>query len=244
MHAVSRPRKKALVVALLGTALLILSGCDAKENADIANGRELFKGEGQCAQCHSLREAATTSTIGPNLDASFADARAAGMDSDTIEGVVAAQIESPRAASPDNPTFMPPDLLTGQDAEDVAAYVASVAGVPGIEPPESAGGPGGQVFDANGCAACHTLAVAEGTGQVCPDLDEVIPGQSPEQVRQQIIDPSSQITAGFSDGIMPTNYEAQIPAPDLDKLVNFLATCAGEDPKNAKFAADGSCAAK
>ncbi len=244
MHAVNRPRMKALVVALLGIGLLAFSGCDAKENADLAKGRDLFKGEAQCGTCHALREAASTSTVGPNLDAAFADARASGMDRDTFEGVVAAQIAEPRETEPSDPTYMPADLVTGQDAEDVAAYVASVAGVPGIAPPEAAGGPGGQVFDGNGCGACHTLAVAESTGQVGPDLDEVLPGQSPDQIHESIVDPSAKIAAGFSDGIMPPNYESQIPAPDLDKLVNFLATCAGEDPKNVTFASDGSCEPK
>jgi cytochrome c2 len=242
MHAVNRPRTKALGLALLGTALLAFSGCDAKENADLAKGRDLFISN--CGTCHSLKEAATTNTTGPNLDAAFADARASGMDRDTFEGVVAAQIAEPRETDPSNPTYMPADLVTGQDADDVAAYVASVAGVPGIEPPTAAGGPGGQVFAANGCAACHTLAVAESTGQVGPNLDDVLPGQSLSKVHQDIVDPSAQIAAGFQDGIMPQNYESQIPAPDLDKLVNFLATCAGEDPKSVKFAADGSCEPK
>lgn len=242
MHAVNRLRTKAIGVALLGTALLILSGCDANDNADVEKGRELFVAN--CGTCHALKEAATTNVTGPNLDASFADARAVGMDSDTVEGVVAKQIESPRQAEPDNPTYMPADIVTGQDADDVAAYVGSVAGVPGIEPPTAAGGPGGQVYASNGCAACHTLAVAESTGQVGPDLDEFIPGQKPDQVRTQIIDPNSKITAGFAEGIMPTNYESAIPAPDLDKLVNFIATCAGEDPASVKFASDGSCEPK
>jgi mono/diheme cytochrome c family protein len=242
MHAVNRLRTKAMGVALFGTALLILSGCDANENADTERGRELFIAN--CGTCHALAEAATTNTTGPNLDASFADARESGMDPDTIEGVVSRQIELPREVAPDNPTYMPADIVTGQDAEDVSAYVASVAGVPGIEPPTAAGGPGGQVYAANGCAACHTLAVAESTGQVGPDLDEVIPGQKTDYVREQIIDPSSDITAGYSDGIMPTNYESQIPAPDLDKLVNFLTTCAGEDPADVTLEADGSCSPK
>jgi cytochrome c2 len=242
MHAVNRPRTKALGLALLGTALLLFSGCDAKENADLAKGRELFIAN--CGTCHSLKEAATTNTTGPNLDAAFADARASGMDRDTFEGVVAAQIAEPRETEPDDPTYMPPDLVTGQDADDVAAYVASVAGVPGIEPPTAAGGPGGQVFAGNGCAACHTLAVAESTGQVGPDLDDVLPGQSLSKIHEDIVDPSAAIAAGFQDGIMPQNYESQIAAPDLDKLVNFLATCSGEDPKSVTFASDGSCKPK
>ena len=59
------------------------------------------------------------------------------MDQDTIEGVVQSQIENPRPASPEDvEVYMPANLVEGEDAEDVAAYVASVAGVPGIEPPE------------------------------------------------------------------------------------------------------------
>jgi cytochrome c2 len=235
---------KALGVALLGTALLAFSGCDAKENADLEKGRQLFIGEAQCGTCHSLKEAATTATIGPNLDAAFADARASGMDRDTFEGVVAAQIAEPRETDPSNPTYMPKDLVTGQDAEDVAAYVASVAGVPGIEPPTAAGGPGGSVFANNGCAACHTLAVAESTGQVGPNLDDVLPGQSASMIKTSIINPSAKIEAGYQDGIMPQNYGSAIPAPDLDKLVNFLETCAGQDPGKVTFASDGSCKPK
>ena len=53
------------------------------------------------------------------------------MDQDTIEGVVQSQIENPRPASPEDvEVFMPANLVEGEDAEDVAAYVASVAGVP------------------------------------------------------------------------------------------------------------------
>ena len=54
------------------------------------------------------------------------------MDQDTIEGVVQTQIENPRPADPDQPEiYMPADLLTGQDAEDVAAYVGQRRGRPG-----------------------------------------------------------------------------------------------------------------
>ncbi|HXH83822.1 MAG TPA: c-type cytochrome, partial [Candidatus Tectomicrobia bacterium] len=100
-------------------------------------GRNLFIEN--CQACHTLAEAGTSATVGPNLDASFAAARETGMDQDTIEGVVQAQIENPRTIREGNPNYdkiyMPADLVTGRDAEAVAAYVASVAGIPGIEPP-------------------------------------------------------------------------------------------------------------
>ena len=100
------------------------------------------------------------------------------MDQDTIEGVVGDQISHPRQTDPDDPSYMPADLVTGKDADDVAAYVGSVAGVPGIEPPTAPGGPGGQVFANNGCGSCHTFAAAGSHGAVGPNLDEVLPGQT------------------------------------------------------------------
>ncbi len=233
---------------MLGTALIaLLSGCDARENADTEKGRDLFISS--CGTCHALKAANTTSTIGPDLDSAFAAARAAGMDQDTIEGVVSAQIGEPRVTDEQDPTYMPPDILEGQEAEDVAAYVAAVAGVPGIEAPLAPGGPGGQVFDTAGCAACHTLGVSESTGNVGPNLDNDLPGQSADMIRQSIVDPNAEIVDGFQAGIMPEDYEQSIPPEDLDKLVNYLFTCAGigtsaEDgagSEDQQFEDDGSC---
>lgn len=235
-----RSRIKLALAIVLGTvAVAAVSGCDANENADLANGRELFKSD--CGTCHALKEAGTTATTGPDLDAAFAASRAAGMDSDTVEGVVTAQIAEPRETEPSEPTYMPAGIVEGQDADDVAAYVASVAGVPGIEPPEAPGGPGGQVFANNGCTACHTLATSQSVANVGPDLDKELPGQSTEEIHESIVDPDAKITSGFNAGIMPTTFGTSIPAPDLDKLVNYLTTCAGVSG-TPKFEADGSCA--
>src|SRR5262245_40199325 len=120
-----------LVVALVGA--IVLAGCDTSENADVERGRALFTSK--CGTCHTLAQAGTSATVGPNLDAAFAQARADGMDNDTIEGVVQTQIAAPRVieegANDYDRVYMPADIVTGQDAEDVATYVASVAGVPG-----------------------------------------------------------------------------------------------------------------
>lgn len=242
----STPRLKPALAIALGTLLIAaISGCDAKENADLANGRLLFKSD--CGTCHALKEAGTTATIGPDLDAAFAASRAAGMDQDTIEGVVTDQIAEPRVTATDDPAYMPPKILEGQEADDVAAYVASVAGVPGIESAEAPGGPGGQVFADNGCGACHTLATSASVGNVGPNLDDELPGQSAAVIRESIVDPNAEITSGFAANVMPGTYGDSIPAADLDKLVNYLTTCAGVgssaggeiDP--AQFAEDGSC---
>lgn len=220
-------RKTKLLTAATGLlAVIAVAGCDLQEDADTERGRQLFVE--QCGACHTLAEAATTSEVGPDLDASFADARAQGFDGDTIEGVVEDQIANPRFTDPDDPTYMPPEIVTGSDATDVAAYVASVAGVPGIEPPQVPGGPGAQVFANNGCGSCHVLsAIPSAQGQVGPNLDDVLAGQDAAMIEESIVDPAANIAPGFSDGVMPTNYGDSISPEELQELVDFLAESAG-----------------
>ena len=209
-------------------ALAALPGCDLQENADVDSGRTLFVEK--CGTCHALKEAGTQAEVGPDLDSAFQGARKTGMDSDTIEGVVESQIENPRFTSPDSPDYMPADLVEGEDAKDVAAYVAQYAGVPGVEPPiPPDAGPGAEVFLSQGCGSCHTLAEAGdiATGTVGPNLDEVIPGQSPQQVEESIVDPEADISQGFPSGVMPDTYD-ELPQKDLQDLVDFLVQSSGK----------------
>ena len=226
----NRPRFKVAGLIALGAAVVaLLSGCDLNENADTDNGRDLFIAN--CGECHYLSEAGTTGNLGPDLDSAFANARSEGMDQDTIEGVVTDQIEHPRQTDPSDPSYMPPDLVTGQDADDVAAYVASVAGVPGIEPPAAPGGPGGQVFASNGCGSCHTLAIAGAAGAVGPNLDEELPGQSKTEIEESILDPNKVIVKGFQPNVMPSNYGTTIDQQEVKDLVDFLYENADKAPQ-------------
>jgi mono/diheme cytochrome c family protein len=232
---VPTPWKAARGRAILVTATALLAGgvatgCDLQEDADLDRGRSLFSAN--CGTCHTLAEAGTTATVGPDLDAAFAVARADGMDQDTIEGVVSAQIENPRTVSKDNPrydqTFMPAEIVTGRDAEDVAAYVASVAGVPGIQPPALPSDPK-DVFTQL-CGGCHTFGAAGTAGQVGPVLDDALPGQTEAQVEASIRDPQAKISSSPfpPGGVMPPFDENQIPDADLQKLVQFLLDNAGQ----------------
>ena len=218
---------RSLSMLVAGAIVLVASGCGTSD-ADPARGRSLFIQ--RCGTCHQLAQAATSGQQGPDLDAAFAAGRAAGQDSDTIEGVVKAQIEFPRpSGNPPNPAVtMPSDLVKGQDLEDVASYVASVAGVPGAAPPKVPGGPGAQVFANNGCSACHTLKAANAGGAVGPDLDDVLPGQTAAMITESIVDPNAKIEKGFPANVMPGNYEQQIPADQLKQLVSYLMQNAGK----------------
>jgi hypothetical protein len=61
--------------------------------------------------------------VGPNLDQAFGYSCRQGFDESTFFDVVRGQIDLPAEGGE-----MPADIVTGQDAADVAAYVASVAG--------------------------------------------------------------------------------------------------------------------
>jgi cbb3-type cytochrome c oxidase subunit III len=165
----------AAVAALL--AVGVATGCDAgtggiEASGSTANGKQLF--QERCASCHGLADAGSQSTVGPNLDDAFAGPREEGFEVSTIREIVADQIKY--AVEP-----MPQNLVTGQDAADVAAYVASVAGTKGYSDeaggaPSAIGGTDGKsVFASAGCGSCHTFQAAGSNGTIGPNLDEAKP---------------------------------------------------------------------
>jgi len=95
-------------------------------DGDASSGKTLFTEK--CAACHVLSDADAKGAVGPNLDDAFEPSRSQGFDESTIRDVVRGQI-----AYPEEP--MPAKLYEGDDADDVAAYVAKCAGVPacGVE---------------------------------------------------------------------------------------------------------------
>lgn len=101
-------------------------GCGREQPPDLVNGKQLFVGKGTCGSCHALARAATKGTRGPSLDEAFVQARRDGLGEDTIEGVVRDQIANARRGS-----LMARDLVKGEDARDVAAYVAMAAAAGG-----------------------------------------------------------------------------------------------------------------
>lgn len=224
MSNLANPIRPLLVLAALAAVALPASGCGTS-TADPERGRVLFREN--CGTCHTLAQAGTTAQVGPNLDDAFAAARAAGEGGETIEGVVKAQVEFPRPSNSDPAVSMPSDIVSGQDLEDVAAYVGLYAGVPGAAPPKVPGGPGAQVFANNGCGTCHTLAAANSGGVTGPDLDEVLPGQSAAMVEESIVDPNKTIAKGYPPNVMPSNFQQSLSPKEIEDLVKYLLESAG-----------------
>jgi len=219
MRSPSKLIRPLLAFAALAGVVAVASGCGTT-SADTTRGRVLFVQK--CGVCHALAEAGSKVQIGPDLDGAFAAAREIGENSDTIEGIVKAQVENPRPVN-DNPAVsMPADIVSGQDLDDVAAYVGKYAGVPGAAPPFVPGGPGAQVFANNGCGGCHTLAAAKSGGVTGPNLDEVLPGQSLAMIHEDVADPNKEIAKGYPPNVMPANYEQILSSKELEDVVQYL----------------------
>jgi mono/diheme cytochrome c family protein len=228
-----RPRSRTVREAVaLGVLLAaVAAGCGEtvgySKGGDRIAGRELFI-EG-CGSCHTLADAGTTAQIGPNLDYAFLQSRKDGLGESTIQQVVRGQIAYPVTDPPvEGAAGMPADIFTGQDADDVAAYVASVAGLDVDEdgkPDGPAGGGGGgtdpgetdgkAIFAAQGCGSCHALADANATGAVGPSLDESLPSQ------ELVVD---RVTNGL--GGMPA-FADKLSAEQIDAVAEYVASAAG-----------------
>lgn len=116
------------------------------------------------------------------------------------------------------------------ESEDVQTQVNQDAGAPS----EGAGGESGagagkgdpaageQVFIDDGCGGCHSLQATNSTGDIGPNLDTVLVDANAESIHTSIVDPGADIAAGYSDGIMPSDYGNSITPEDLDNLVAFL----------------------
>ena len=124
-----RPFATVAIAALLAGVAIVSSGCGVQTGvagsggADLAHGQQLFIST--CGGCHTLAEAGTKGVIGPNLDAAYAQPRSNGFSDSSFEALVREQIQ--RGFPYARPTPMPANLLKGQDAQDVAAYVAAAA---------------------------------------------------------------------------------------------------------------------
>jgi mono/diheme cytochrome c family protein len=239
----NRPRNLARALAPVAVLLVALaaSGCGAVGRVtvgDAGHGKQLFlqsakPSEPSCASCHTLADAKAQGTIGPNLDDAFASDKSQGFSEQTIRDIVRGQI-----AYPEEP--MPANLYRGQDARDIAIYVAKCAGNASCGVTASRAAPAGggstttttagtttsggggaaangkQVFSSAGCAGCHTLKDAGATGNVGPNLDQVKPSQS-------IV--AHQVEVG--GGAMPA-FKGQLSNAQIQAVAKYVSSVAGK----------------
>jgi plastocyanin len=122
-------------VGVIATSAIV-TGCGLGDRGDdLVNGKQQFVQN--CGSCHTLARAGTHGVTGPNLDAAFRRARLDGLRTSTFAGMVHHQIEHPARLPQHDPQtgkalpLMPANLVKGDDASDVAAYVARSVAMPG-----------------------------------------------------------------------------------------------------------------
>jgi mono/diheme cytochrome c family protein len=213
------------------------SGCGAVKRdttGDASHGKQLFLSSAKpsnptCGSCHTLADAGSKGTIGPNLDDAFSSDKQQGFSEQTIRDVVRGQI-----AYPEPP--MPANLYSGQDADDVATYVAKCSANPHcgvtatkVAPPTTTttptttngGGGGGvaagkSVFASAGCGGCHTLKDAGASGNVGPNLDQLKPSEAIVQ---------RQVTNGGA--VMPA-FKGKLTPAQIAAVAKYVSSVAGK----------------
>ena len=126
---------------------------------------------------------------------------------------------------------MPANLFRGQDAKDVATYIAKCAGNPNCGVTATKPAPttsttttagataapnGKQVFATAGCGGCHTLKDAGASGNVGPNLDQLKPSKARV---------AKQVTNGGA--IMPA-FKDKLSAAQIEAVAAYVAKVAGK----------------
>jgi len=210
----------------------VAAGCGTggpTHGGNASAGKKLFVADARCGSCHTLKDAGSRGTVGPNLDEAFAESRAEGFKSSAIENVVRDQIKYPTRGS-----GMPANLVKGQEADDVAAYVALCAAstdkqaCPGI----AATGKGGQgLYTSLGCQGCHSLDGSRSTGPTFKGLYgskvQLTNGKTvtadEKYLLDSILDPDLDIVKGYQPGVMTSVIKkGQVPKDQAQQLVDFI----------------------
>ena len=134
-------RRTTFALALLVAVVLVAAGCGGEEEAtptpstvqgpvststttttstatgptltgNPTAGKAVFTGSAGCTGCHTLKDAGSTGTVGPNLDQAMPN-----------DALVVDRVTNGKGVMP---SFK--GTLTPQQIADVAAYVSSVAG--------------------------------------------------------------------------------------------------------------------
>jgi plastocyanin len=202
-------------IVLAAGATFVLNACTntTSSNPDLVSGKKLFAQK--CGSCHVLARAGTKGTVGPNLDLAFRQPLKDGLERSGIRGVIHDQILYPPSFAldeggkrPDGSQAMPAKIVTGDDADNVAAYVASVVSKPGKDTgllatavPQAGGGPAATEKDG-------TIAIpADPNGQLSFQTKQATgkPGQITIQMQNKSGTPHDIVIDGKGKGEVVQN---------------------------------------
>jgi mono/diheme cytochrome c family protein len=103
----------------------------------------------------------------------------------------------------------------------IGVVIVTLAGTAGAAWAQSPVERGQQVFTAQKCAICHSIA---GKGNAKGILDDVGAKQSADAIRQWIVDAPEMAAKAKAERKPPMKSYASLPKEELDALVAYLAS--------------------
>ena len=214
--------RRALGLSVLWVTVGLTVGACGNHKANVVHGREVFvngaNGNQACSFCHTLRAALAAGTYAPDLDQDIhEDRHSLRLSERAITTLVRDMIRKGVCLDPKDPTrCMPPNLVTGNNAADVALFVARCAnnpGPPGCRAPEPAGAlaaKGQRLFGSLRCEGCHStdgnVAVAPTVKGLAGSQVKLANGQTvtadDDYLTVAILAPDVQIVKGYKAGYM------------------------------------------
>ena len=152
-------------------------------------------------------------------------ARSTGFDESTIRDVVRGQIAYPVDEPTAGGAGMPADLVTGEDADAVAAYVAAVAGLP-VQRSQADGGDARRRRAAARRPTARRSSPRRAAAAATRSPQPARPARRPEPRRREAVEGprDERVTNGM--GAMPPFKD--VSAEQINAVADYVATSAGK----------------
>lgn len=96
---------------------------------------------------------------------------------------------------------------------------------------------GRELFASEGCDRCHSIAATGADGKLGPRLDTL--DKDAEEILQSITDPRDEITDGYPEKLMPTDFGTRLDVAELQALADFVATASSGEAEAEAEDGDG-----
>jgi len=87
---------------------------------------------------------------------------------------------------------------------------------------------GRELFEEQGCDACHSIAAVGAEGKLGPRLD-TLDDDDAEDIAESITEPREDIVDGFPVNLMPDDYAQRMGDADVQALAAFVAAASGTE---------------
>ncbi len=86
---------------------------------------------------------------------------------------------------------------------------------------------GRELFEEQGCDACHSIAAVGAEGRLGPRLDRLDDGA--DDIVEGITEPREDTVDGFPENLMPDDYAQRLGDADVEALAAFVAAASGTE---------------